>query len=213
MNTVETMTVSDDVLAEYDAGAEDLIQFAAEALKRPSESGWHDEDLWHTHTLMFSTPAWWLTEDYVLGQANYRAVLKDLTEEFPDDVTEATFGHWTYSTYQTIKVRVVDENGAITKAFAKAESIERSLAEQYPVYDEELLSQMESELLDEYLDDVIQDVERDKSNELEQDWVASDKWKDAFRQFIYEQASSIDGVWQEDIKKATAYADDEKNHV
>ena len=203
-----TITVSDEVLEVSSVDTAALISAATSALKRPSESHWSDEEMWVTHTMMFQTPAWWLTEDYIVDQANYRAVLRDLSENYPDDVSDSTFGHWTYSTYQAIKVRVLDENGGVTKAFADAYGTYLFIKEQYPVYDEELLSQMESEVFDEYLDGAISDIERERSED--EDWVALSQWREYFKSYVSEQVSwQLDGVKDDILKEAAAFADKE----
>ena len=121
-----------------------LVQAAGQALERPSDSGWWDEELWNTHTLLFGTPDWELTEDYLWDYSNYRRILEDLQAKFPDDVEDAAFGHWTYSRFVAVKVRVLDEDGNITGAFAKAYAIGKEL-EDYPIYDEQDVLGLENE--------------------------------------------------------------------
>lgn len=205
---MQTYTVSEEVLEVTNLDSETLIEAATTALTRPAESYWSDSDLWDTHTLMFSTPAWWITEDYIVDQANYRAVLKELSEKYPNDVEDATFGHWTYSTYQSIKVRVVDENRSITKAFAEAFEIATYLKEQHPVYDEELLSQLETEQMEEFLDSIIEDIEAERA---EQDWTATAEWSDRFKDYISERAYREQDVVDEYIDAAKDFADNLPN--
>lgn len=105
---------------QYAPSWEDLEGAAEEALVHPPDSAWRDEDLWNTHTLMFATPSPELTDDYLLDYANYRAALEYLTENYPGDVEEATFGHWTYSQFVALKVRVRGDDGEVTEAYAAA---------------------------------------------------------------------------------------------
>lgn len=189
---------------EFELSDEDLVQAATDALKRPSESAWYDSDLFVTHTLMFSTPAWSLTDDYMVDQANYRAVLRDMSEKYENDVEAATFGHWTYSRFEAIKVRVVDESGDITKAFAEMVSIAKHIAEQDPIYDEGLHYELESEVFDRNMDYLLSDIERDSDTEL------SDKWRETFKSALREVSSSSDDISNDDIEWAKEIANSER---
>ena len=189
---------------EFELSDEDLVQAATDALKRPSESAWYDSDLFVTHTLMFSTPAWSLTDDYMVDQANYRAVLRDISEKYENDVEAATFGHWTYSRFEAIKVRVVDESGDITKAFAEMVSIVKHIAEQDPIYDEGLYYELESEVFDRNMDYLLSDIERDSDTEL------SDKWRETFKSALREVSSSSDDISNDDIEWAKEIANSER---
>lgn len=113
-----------------------IIERADEALEHPADSAWSDGDLWNTHTMMFSTPDIELTDDYLEGWSNYRTILKALSEAYPDDVSDCTFGHWTYSRFMAIKIRVVDAEGVITPAFCEAVEIAYDLEHNNHLYDE-----------------------------------------------------------------------------
>ena len=101
-------------------------EMAAEALERPANSAWWDDEVYNTHTLMF---AYSPLADDLLGESNHHSILDKLTGEFPGDerVSVAGFGHWTYAHYDAIKVRVLDKRGRITPEFAVAAVIAREL--------------------------------------------------------------------------------------
>ena len=128
---------------QYAPSWEDLEEAAEEALVHPPDSAWRDEDLWNTHTLMFATPSPELTDDYLLDYANYRAALEYLTENYPGDVEEATFGHWTYSQFVALKVRVRGDDGEVTEAYAAALTLTKQ-AEDYAILDEVIYSEEQS---------------------------------------------------------------------
>ena len=122
-----------------------LLAFAGECLKMPSDSMWSDEELWRTHTLMFDTPARELTDDYLYGTVNLDVAAELLTRLYPDDVSVDYFGSWTYSRFECLRVRVIDEDNQITAAFAHAYLLARCL-EEYPLLDEELYWERENEI-------------------------------------------------------------------
>jgi hypothetical protein len=126
-------------------------EMAAQALERPSDSGWRDDRMWVTHTLMFAhAPA----SDDILGESNLRRILEDLQAEFPgeDRVSAGGFGHWTYSHFDAVLIRVLDKRGRITPEFAVAAVIARTLRDEYPVYDEDNYSELEMEYWDKAFD-------------------------------------------------------------
>ena len=57
---------------------------------------WFDDEVWKTHTLMFVAPDISLTDDYLIDYSNYQVALDELKTAFPEDVEDASFGHWTY---------------------------------------------------------------------------------------------------------------------
>lgn len=121
-----------------------LVDAARDALQAPGDSFWSDDEMWVTHTLMFATPDIELTDDYLYEYSNYRVVLAELEAAYPNDVEAATFGHWTYSRFVCIKIRVLDDAGQITGAFAKAFAITEQVAD-YPIYDEQDYMELEME--------------------------------------------------------------------
>jgi hypothetical protein len=209
MNTVNAAQITANVV-ELTDDIDYLLTKANEALTRPAESGWNDEDLWQTHTLMFSTPAWHLTDDYVVSEANYRALLRDFSEKYPEDVSDASFGHWTYASYNCLKVRVIDEKGFVTKAFAELVKIGREIEEEYPLYDEMMHSEVETEKFDSYLEwllgEVHRDIERYRDENKPDTAPSGDEWDERFKDFIYRSEHDED-VSDEIVKQAVAYAD------
>lgn len=114
---------------------DELEEAAQDALEYPADSFWRDDELWNTHTLMFATPSPELTDEYYLGHANYLAALEYLTENYPGDAEAATFGHWTYSQFVAVKVRVRGDDGELTEAYAAAVTLSKQ-AEEYAILDE-----------------------------------------------------------------------------
>jgi hypothetical protein len=141
---------------------EDVLERAEDALQHPADSGWFDSELWETHTLMFATPDYSLTDEYLEGWSNYRTILRDLKKAYPEDVEDASFGHWTYSRFCAIKVRVIDAEGYVTPAFIEALAIEDQLKD-YVFYDEGDFWELESEVVEAYLDDFANEHKLDRS--------------------------------------------------
>lgn len=120
----------------------ELEEFVRESLERPSDAGFWDEELYVTHTLAMHTPAWDLTDDYIIDQANYRAALELLE---PYGAEAATVGHWTYSTFECIKVPMLTEAGEITAGAVALWDLVTGLQD-YPVLDEQLWCELEWEV-------------------------------------------------------------------
>jgi hypothetical protein len=128
-----------------------IIEQAKDALTMPSDSMWHDDELFSTHTMMFATPDIKLTDEYLMGWSNYIKILEGLAEHYPNDVSAETFGHWTYSTFACIKVRVLDDDGYITAAFIEAVEIEEWLTSVYPAWDEDHWVSLENDAEEEHV--------------------------------------------------------------
>ena len=144
---------------------EDLGAFVQEALERPGEAAFWDEELYVTHTLAMHTPAWHLTDDYIVEQANYRAALEELEELGAE---AATVGHWTYSQFECIKVPMLTEDGAITAAAVALWNIHMRLQD-YPVLDEQLWSELEGEVNERAMTDALEWEERQRDIEISDD--------------------------------------------
>ena len=185
-----------------------LIAAATSALERPSDSGWWDDDLFSTHTLMFATPDWSLTDEYIVGQANYRAILEDMSSAYarhPGAVESATFGHWTYSRYQCIKVRVCYADGTIHPAFVDAYAIAQGLERDYPLYSDETHSELELEVWDRTVDMAIADARSDSDDDSRE----SETWEETFRESISEWFGYNDPGYIDDehVESAISAAD------
>lgn len=210
-----TVFVSNEVVEDLDNLTVDELKDAAnQALSRPSNFMSGDSDLWVTHTLMFATVSWNLSDEDIVGESNYRAILRDYSEKYPEDVEDFSFSHWTYSRYNAIKVRVIDENGSVTKVFAELFSLNKQLSEEYPLYDENLHSELGYARFDEYLDQLIDTIERDREyeNETSTEITLSDSWKDQFRQFIWDSGEAETGGREDHVSdslqaKAIEHAD------
>lgn len=132
-----------------------ILEFAEEALKRPSDSYWRDGDLWETHTLMFHSAP---DSDDTVAQSNFRSILQDLGDAYKRSdgaVESASVGHWTYSSFDCIKVRVTYANGEIHPAFADAVQIAIALRDNYPLYSEDDHSELESEVWDRAISEAV----------------------------------------------------------
>jgi len=127
-----------------------VIDTAYEALEHPADSAWSDDELWSTHTMMFATPDISLTDDYLSDWSNYRSILRDLGRAYPDDVEDASFGHWTYSRFCAVKIRVIDAKGYVTPAFIEALEIARDLEHNH-LYDEQDCIELEYQIAEEHV--------------------------------------------------------------
>lgn len=143
----------------------ELEAFVRESLERPSDAGFWDEELYVTHTLAFHTPAWHLTDDYIVEQANYRAALELLE---PYGAEAATVGHWTYSTFECIKVPMLTEAGEITAAAVALWNIQMRLQD-CPVLDEQLWSELEWEVNESAMADALKWEEDQRDIEISDD--------------------------------------------
>lgn len=153
-----------------------IATFVREALEEPRDAYFRDDELYVTHTLAFHTPAWHLTDDDILGQANYRAAL-DILE--PLGAEPATVGHWTYSQFQCIKVPMLDEDGAITAAAVALWDLANS-DENYGVLDEDLYWELQSEVNDRAMNDAIDWFEREREvefDDFQKQLIASTYWE------------------------------------
>ena len=127
-----------------------VLDRAYESVEHPADSAWSDDDLWNTHTLMFATPDISLTDDYLSDWSNYRSILRDLQQAYPDDVEDASFGHWTYSKFCAIKVRVIDAKGYVTPAFIEALEIAKDLEHNH-LYDEQDCIELEYDIAEKHI--------------------------------------------------------------
>jgi hypothetical protein len=175
---------------EWDALDHDAIVSAAvEALTRPSNSGWWDEEMYVTHTLMFSTPDPSLTDDYTIGASNLRCIAEDMRAAYPHAVEESSFGHWTYSRFLALKVRVIDSHGRIHPAFVDAMAIAWSLERDYPLYNDEDHSNLEWEIWESTVASALADVRAgygdtpDAPEGVDRD---SESWGDAWLESVHE---------------------------
>ena len=161
--SVEALNYIENNWIEVDNFA--LEEFVREALERPSDAGFWDEELYVTHTLAMHTPAWDLTDDYIVEQANYRAALEELEELGAE---AATVGHWTYSQFECIKVPMLTEAGEITAAAVALWNIHMRLRD-CPVLDEDLWSELEWEVNERAMTDALEWEERQRDIEISDD--------------------------------------------
>lgn len=192
--------------------AETILKYAQDALTRPSDSYWQDDSLWETHTLAFSSAP---DSDDTVAQSNYRTILEDLGSAYsrcPDAVEASGFGHWTYSHYDAIRIRVTYANGEIHPAFADAVAIAEAL-KGYPLYSDEDHSNLEWDLWEKYLEDEIgyrfdSEYRSDNLSEIsDEDWTLflSDIREGISEKFgYYGEAYASDEDWSDAVDSATA---------
>lgn len=175
--TAEALDYIEDNWIEVDDDT--LTTFVREALEEPGDAYFRDEELYVTHTLAFHTPAWNLTDEYIIDQANYRTALELLE---PYGAEAATVGHWTYSTFECIKVPMLTEDGAITAAAVALWELVTRLQD-YPVLDEQLWSELEWEVNERAMTDALEWEERQREIEF------SDEQKSKIAELYWEQWS------------------------
>jgi hypothetical protein len=176
---------------------ERVVELAREGLVQPSDSYFRDEDVFVTHTLMFHTPAWSITHDDPKGETIYR-MAKDQLSRYGRSVTEESVGHWTYSRFSCLKVRVLTDAGNITTAFVHALIIATDEDGMWGEYYHEV----EEEIWDEAFDYVFTAVDRERMLDDEPD--LSDEEKAAYREYFHEtygghsEPGYIRDEWHED---------------
>jgi hypothetical protein len=112
------------------------------ALERPSDFAYFgDRPLFETWGLC--GPMTHRDAD-ALTASNYRVILKNMQERFPDDVDTLSSSHWAVGWCEQIMVRVINDDGTPTEAFAALLEWSGALAE-YPVADEEDYCELERE--------------------------------------------------------------------
>jgi len=206
MNLHVTDRTRETILDTLTLDEDDIIQAAHDALTQPSDSAWRDEDMWTTHTLMFATPDPDLTDEYTIGHSNYRSVLRDAIDAYPEDVEAASFGHWTYSRFVAIKVRVCTDDGEITPAYADLYSISLGLENDYPLYDEQDYSELEWQIWERGVDSTLSDSVASEALEAVADRYRAD-WETDFREFLSEHHFNIEGwISDEAAMEAVEYA-------
>jgi hypothetical protein len=149
---MHTLTLTASAAKLYDAERlaseftlDELSEFVTAALQRPDNYIGFDERVYTTHAQLFATPSFDLTDDYPVGEANYRAALKLLTEEFPRQAEDSSFGHWTYSRYNAVLVQLLTKGGKITPAAVRAFQLAHGLQD-YPLIDDEVYSEITDEI-------------------------------------------------------------------
>ena len=179
-----------------------ILERAESALEHPEDSAWRDEELWVTHTMLFATPDIKLTDDYLEGWSNYRTILKALSEAYPDDVSDATFGSWTYSRFMAIKIRVIDDAGYVTPAFAEALEIEYDLENNNHLYDEghymDLQAEIESQHVEQFArdNDVALDRLWEAMNELDVRYDLHEGWYGVDEDELIAKARELSSTWE-----------------
>lgn len=80
----------------------------------------------------------------LIDRSNHEVIAEDLTKQFPDDVAVEEMRHWLVGWVRWILVNVLDEDGDLSPAGAAVLTWMDRL-EEYPVADDEHLSQLERE--------------------------------------------------------------------
>lgn len=163
MSTIKRLSRAASERIGYEGVTEDeVVEAAREALVRPQDAAFWDDTLFHTHTLLGSI-AYAPNSDDILAESNYRTVFAALIGEFPDGdkVTEESVGHWTYSSFNVIRVRVINGKGHVTPEFAVAYTYAKYLRDEYPVFDDSDYSNLEYEYWNEAFDSEFEWLTRD----------------------------------------------------
>ena len=114
-----------------------------------------------THWPFFS---WANRGDDRLSEANYKAALAELQEvedtghsDGTPDLVDADVRHWVVGSLSQLWVRMKDDSGDFTPMWVKVAELCSAL-EDYPVLDEDLLSELEWEDYERDLDDALNDA-------------------------------------------------------
>lgn len=144
---------------------DDIVELAESALERPSDAAFWDRDLYSTHTLgMYWAPG----SDDMVAESNYHVALEELQSAFPGEsrIAPASVGHWTYSSYNCIKVRVLNKRGRITPEFV-AFALMAIFLRDYPLLSDEDYSNREYDAWQNAVTDAINEFESNAANEFD----------------------------------------------
>jgi hypothetical protein len=179
---------------------DDIIELAELALTRPSDAMFWDSDLYSTHTLgMYWAP----DSDDLIAESNYNVAYEELHNAFPGEsrIDSASVGHWTYSSFNCIKVRVINKRNRITPEFVAFALMVISLRD-YPLLDDEDYSNREYELWQNSVTEAISDYENDIANEFDNAREFSDSEREYVIEYLsehygpgYSEAGWIDPEW------------------
>jgi hypothetical protein len=179
---------------------DDIIEMAELALTRPSDAAFWDSDLYSTHTLgMYWAP----DSDDLIAESNYNVALNELQSAFPGEsrIAPASVGHWTYSSFNCIKVRVIDKRNRITPEFVAFALMAISLRD-YPLLNDEDYSNREYELWQNSVTEAISDYEHNIANEFDNAREFTDSEREYVIEFLsenygpgYSESAWIDPEW------------------
>lgn len=99
----------------------------------------HERDWYYQRSIVYSYAP---DQGIPLYKSNYESILRDLMENDSDNVEDTTLGHWTYSYFRILVVKLYDSEGRPTPAAIHADDILGEL-EQYGIWDDEDLSERE----------------------------------------------------------------------
>lgn len=106
-------------------------------------------------------------------------------DEFGDDVLFERHGHWAVGWLEAVVVRVRDDAGNITPAFAKLHELMGRL-EEYPILDEDAYSEMEADELANDFADCVESVGREYNEPVDSKTVRLvDEWVQANDPNVY----------------------------
>lgn len=158
---------------------EEVIRFAETCLTHPPDSMFYNQDLFWSWGL---TPFVQTRDSGTLEQSNYTSILRDLSEKYPDDISDMRASHWAFGWIEHITVRVLknpedwrpdlsptsNHTGRYLRGALKKRAYAAMLAnitdavrdviliagglQDYPSYDDELLSELELKERDEAFD-------------------------------------------------------------
>lgn len=168
---------------------DEIVREARKILEQPSDSAWFDSELWETHVTAFAYTE--LSGTDVMGESNHYAALERLENvarayrgddvEMAERVERSSFGHWTYSRFECLKVRVLDlvyEGGyddnegwtedqyEVTPEFVELLAMREELRE-YPLLDEDDYMERESALRGEWSSESADELRAEYARALE----------------------------------------------
>lgn len=109
--------------------------------KKFNDFGWHDRPDWAEEAFLFYVSN---RDSELLDQANAKVWEEEMGKFGPNQVTPEHHGHWAVGFVDGYAIRVRWKNGSLTPAFKKWYELQQQI-DSYPVLDEDLYSQMESD--------------------------------------------------------------------
>jgi hypothetical protein len=161
----------------------DFVEAAKEALKRPSDFGWHGrEDMFVSWGITgphrYPNGGGMSDEDSILNDSNFFSIQKHLQETFPDseNIEEVGINHWAMGSVDSITCKVIATDPPeiddlteddLTPEFKEITSILWSLRDDYPIFDEMDHSERESEYrFDLFCDYLPFEVDKDMADDI-----------------------------------------------
>lgn len=167
----EALTYIEEYLTVEDIP--EVQKMVKDALTQPSDSYWHDQTLYQTHAVAFSHPYRLGGPEYLRTAVNLETALERLPE---NSASRETFGHWTYSSFDCLKVELLSSEQS-----EQSEQLQITLAavmlyemllelDSYPVLDDDALIAAEHAISEKYFIEALEDTDqsdRDKARQYD----------------------------------------------